>query len=172
MPMAEPFVPLGEIVTTHGLEGWMKLHAFNPDTGALSTGTEVTLESSEHRTLFTIEGSRPHKNQFLIKLVGINSIDEAKRWIGSTLSVSEDALDVLKPGQYYHYQVVGFEVVQMNGESVGKIASLLTTPAGEIYVVQGAAKEHLIPAVKEFIEEVDFAAGKIVINPPPGLLDL
>jgi 16S rRNA processing protein RimM len=172
MAMAEPFVPLGEIVTTHGLEGWMKLHAFNPDTGALAKGTQVMLESLEHRAQFTIEGNKPHKSQFLIKLGGINSIDEAKRWIGSTLSVSEDALEVLKPGQYYHYQVVGFEVVQMNGESIGKIASMLATPAGEIYVVQGAAKELLIPAVKEFIEEVDFAAGKIVINPPPGLLDL
>jgi ribosomal 30S subunit maturation factor RimM len=39
-------------------------------------------------------------------------------------------------------------------------------------VVRGEAKEHLIPAVKEIIEEVDFTAGKMVINPPPGLLDL
>lgn len=170
--MAEPFVPLGQIVTTHGLEGWMKLHAFNPNTAALSTGVKVMLESPEHRSQFTIEGSKPHKSQFLIKLGGVNCIDEAKRWIGSTLSVSEDALDVLKPGQYYHYQVIGFDVVQMSGESVGKIASILTTPAGEIYVVQGAEKEHLIPAVKEFIEEVDFSTGRIVINPPQGLLDL
>jgi 16S rRNA processing protein RimM len=102
----------------------------------------------------------------------VDGIDEAERWVGAKLFVSEAALDALKPGQYYHYQVVGFEVVHLNGESVGKITSIMSTPGGEIYVVRGEAKEHLIPAVKEIIEEVDFTAGKMVINPPPGLLDL
>ena len=48
----------------------------------------------------------------------------------------------------------------------------MTTAAGDIYVIQGATKEHLIPAVKEFIEEVDFTANRMVVNPPDGLLDL
>jgi 16S rRNA processing protein RimM len=102
----------------------------------------------------------------------VDGIDEAERWVGAKLFVSEAALDALEPGQYYHYQVVGFEMVHLNGESIGTILSTISTPGGEIYVVQGAAKEHLIPAVKEIIEEVDFTAGKMVINPPPGLLDL
>ena len=42
----------------------------------------------------------------------------------------------------------------------------------DLYVVQGATKEHLIPAVKDIIEKVDFASGKMIINPPEGLLDL
>ena len=63
-------------------------------------------------------------------------------------------------------------MVQLNGENIGTIISTMSTPGGEIYVVQGATKEHLIPAVKEIIEEVNFATGKMVINPPVGLLDL
>jgi 16S rRNA processing protein RimM len=170
--MAEPLVPLGEIVTTHGLDGWLKLKPFNPDTTALSSGVKVVLEAAGRPASFEIEGSKPNKKQFLIKLCGVDGIDEAERWVGAKLFVSEEALDALEPGQYYHYQVVGFEVVQLNGESVGKITSIMSTPGGEIYVVRGPAKEHLIPAVKEIIEEVDFTAGKMVINPPPGLLDL
>jgi 16S rRNA processing protein RimM len=170
--MAEPLVPLGEIVTTHGLDGWLKLKPFNPGTTALSSGVKVVLEAAGRSASFEIEGSKPNKKQFLIKLCGVDGIDEAKRWVGAKLFVSEEALDALEPGQYYHYQVVGFEVVHLNGESVGKITSIMSTPGGEIYVVRGAAKEHLIPAVKEIIEEVDFTAGKMVINPPPGLLDL
>jgi 16S rRNA processing protein RimM len=170
--MAEPLVPLGEIVTTHGLDGWLKLKPFNPGTTALSSGVKVVLEAAGRPASFEIEGSKPNKKQFLIKLCGVDGIDEAERWVGAKLFVSEEALDALEPGQYYHYQVVGFEVVHLNGESVGKITSIMSTPGGEIYVVRGAAKEHLIPAVKEIIEEVDFTAGKMVINPPPGLLDL
>ena len=170
--MAEPLVPLGEIVTTHGLDGWLKLNAFNRDGRSLASGVQVVLEKTGHRSVHEVEAISPHKNQFLIKLRDLHHIDEATRWVGSTLAISEAALEPLAPSQYYHYQVVGFEVFDMNGEYIGRISSTIATPGGELYVVQGATKEHLIPAVKEIIEKVDFAAGKMVINPPHGLLDL
>jgi 16S rRNA processing protein RimM len=170
--MAEPLVPLGEIVTTHGLNGWLKLNAFNPDTGALFPGVEVFLERGGRQSVHQIEASSQHKKQFLIKLRGIDSIDAAAPYVGSILAVGEAALEALPPHQYYHYQVVGFKVFQLNGDLVGTVSSTMSTPGGELYVVRGAAKEHLIPAVKEIIEQVDFDAQKIVINPPEGLLDL
>lgn len=170
--MAEPFVPLGEIVTTHGLNGWLKLNAFNPDTGALFPGIEVFLEHGGSYSAHQIEASSQHKKQFLIKLRGIDSIDAAALYVGSILAVGEAALEALPPRQYYHYQVVGFKVFHLNGDLVGTVSSTMSTPGGELYVVQGAAKEHLIPAVREIIEQVDFDARKIIINPPEGLLDL
>jgi len=119
-----------------------------------------------------IEASKPHGKQFLIKLHGVNGIDAARHWVGSTLLIDAQALKALEPGEYYHFQVIGFEVVHIDGEKIGTITSTMTTAAGDIYVIQGATKEHLIPAVKEFIEEVDFTANRMVVNPPDGLLDL
>jgi 16S rRNA processing protein RimM len=170
--MAEPAVPLGEIVTTHGLHGWLKLNPFNTGTTVLASGVEVVLEKSGERLLFHLEESNPQRNQFLIKLKGIESIEQAARLVGSTLLVDEAALESLSPGQYYHYQVVGFEVFAATGARIGTIASTLSTPAGEIYVVQGPDKEHLIPAIKEFIDKVDFATGRVIISFPEGLLEL
>jgi 16S rRNA processing protein RimM len=170
--MAGPLVPLGEIVTTHGLYGWLKLNAFNPATGALFPGVEVFLERGGLQSVHQIEASSQHKKQFLIKLRGIDSIDAAARYVGSILAVCEAALEPLPPRQYYHYQVVGFKVFHLNGDLVGTVSSTMSTPGGELYVVQSAAREHLIPAVREIIEQVDFDAQKIVINPPEGLLDL
>jgi 16S rRNA processing protein RimM len=170
--MAEPIVPLGEIVTTHGLNGWLKLNPFNASTTALASGVEVVLEKSGARLIFQLEASNPHRRQFLIKLKGVDSIDQAARFVGSTLLVGEPALESLAPGEYYHYQVVGFEVFDLTGERIGTIASILSTPGGELYVVQGAEKEYLIPAVKEFIDKVNFTTGTVIVNPPEGLLDL
>ena len=170
--MAEPVVPLGEIVTTHGLRGWLKLNPFNTSTTVLTGGLEVILEKSGERWLFHLEESNPQRNQFLIKLKGVDSIDDAARFVGSTLLVDETALESLSPGQYYHYQVVGFEVFAATGARIGTIVSTLSTPAGELYVVQGPDKEHLIPAIKEFIDAVDFAAGRVIVSFPEGLLDL
>jgi 16S rRNA processing protein RimM len=170
--MAEPLVPLGEIVTTHGLNGWLKLNPFNIDSTALVSGVEVILEKAGERRAQRIEASNPHRHQLLIKFVGVDSIDHAELLVGATLLVAETVLGGLEPGQYYHYQVVGFEVFAASGERIGIISSTLSTPGGELYVVQGPTKEHLIPAVKEFIDKVDFTTGRMIINPPEGLLDL
>jgi 16S rRNA processing protein RimM len=105
------------------------------------------------------------------KLSGVDRIDDAEPWSVHSLSSGTD-LDPLISGEYYHYQVIGLEVFDTKGERIGIVARTWATPGGELYVVNGAFKEHLIPAVKEIIEKVDFAAGKMVINLPEGLLDL
>ena len=170
--MSERLVSLGEIVTTHGISGWLKLKPYNPQTTVLSPAREIWLEKNGERSRLKIESSRPHKDQFLIKLSNIDRIDDAALWVGSILYLAERDLDSLPAGEYYHYQVVGLEVFDITGEHIGVITGTWSTPGGELYVVKGAVKEHLIPAAKEFIEKVDFVARKMVINPPKGLLDL
>lgn len=170
--MSECLVPLGEIVTTHGIGGWLKLKPYNPQTTVLNPTREIWLEKNGKRSRREIENSRPHRDQFLVKLSKIDRIDDAALWVGSILYLAERDLDSLPAGEYYHYQVVGLEVFDIKGERIGVIARTWSTPGGELYVVKGPLKEHLIPAVKEIIEKVDFAAQKMVINPPKGLLDL
>ena len=170
--MTERPVPLGEIVATHGLEGWLKVNPFNPETSAFDSSREVILDKEGDRTPHEIESSKRHGRQILVKLRAVDGIDDARKWVGATLCVDAAALGPLEPGQYYHFQVVGLEVYALQGERIGVITRVWSTPGGELYVVQGTTKEFLIPAVKEIIEKVDFAAGRVIINPPEGLLDL
>jgi len=170
--VSEQLVPLGEIVTTHGLDGWLKVKLYNPQTTRLAPNVAIWLEKDGIRSAHEIEASRPHRGQFLVKIARVLGIDAAKRWVGSILYVTEQELEPLRAGEYYHYQVVGLEVFDTQGQRIGVVARTWSTPGGELYIVNGASKEHLIPATKEIIEKVDFAAGTIVINPPEGLLDL
>ncbi len=170
--MHETLVPLGDIVTTHGLDGWLKLNPFNPGSSVLRHGSEVFLVDGAGSTRQTLETCRPHRNQWLVKLSGIDDIDAARQCVGARLCVDAAALDALEPGEYYHYQVIGFEVFSSAGERIGTISGTLRTAAGELYVIQGAEREHLIPAVREFIEKVDFPARRMIIDPPDGLLEL
>lgn len=165
-------MPLGQIVATHGLEGWLKLNPFNPETSAFDSSREVILDKAGDRTPHEIESSKRHGRQILVKLRGVDGIDDARKWVGATLCVDADALEPLEPGQYYHFQVVGLEVYDLQGRRIGVITRTWSTQAGELYVIQAGTKEHLVPAVKEIIEKVDFAAGRMIINPPEGLLDL
>lgn len=170
--MSERLVSLGEIVTTHGIAGWLKLNPYNIESPSFAVAGEVILEKDRERFPFFLESSRRHGRQILIKLDGIDTIDSARRWVGAILAVKEESLLAPGPGEYYHYQVIGFSMVDPAGAHIGIVSKVWSTPGGELYVVTGHEKEHLIPAVKEIVQSVDFEAGKITVNPPPGLLDL
>jgi 16S rRNA processing protein RimM len=170
--VCQRLVPLGEIVATHGVAGWLKLNPYNKQTNALTPAREIWLEKDRTRWTHEIAMSRAHKNQILLKLSGVDRIDDAQQRVGSVLYVAEGDLGSLAAGEYYHYQVIGLEVFDTTGELIGVVTRTWSTPAGELYVVAGAFKEHLIPAVREIIEKVDFVARKMIINPPEGLLDL
>lgn len=133
---------------------------------------EVILERDGTRAAVELESTRPHGRQILLKLRGIDDIDGARQWVGWTLSVKEEALETPAPGEYYHYRVIGLEVFDVHGAGIGTVMQIWSTPGSELYVVAGAGKEHLIPAVKQFIISVDFEAGQMIVNLPAGLLDL
>lgn len=170
--MSEPLVPLGDIVATHGLDGWLKLNPFNPETTALASNREVFIERDGAQSAHQLEASRPHNRQILIKFFGIDSIDAAKLLVGANLSVTESSLPRLASGQYYHFQAIGLDVLDLERNRLGTITGTLLVGGREIYVVAGESKEYLIPAVKEIVERIDFDAAEMIINPPPGLLDL
>lgn len=174
VPEKEPerLIPLGEIVTTHGIRGWLKLKPYNPQRAGLSSPTTVVLERAGVHSHHCLEASRVHRGQLLIKLEGIGRIEEAERLVGATLAVAEQTLQPLEPGEYYYYQVLGLDVYDTQGKWIGVLTRIWTKEGGDLYVVQGKTKEHLIPAVKEIIEKIDLPAKKIIIDPPAGLLDL
>ncbi|HEY2987046.1 MAG TPA: ribosome maturation factor RimM [Candidatus Binatia bacterium] len=165
-------VSLGEIVATHGIDGWLKLRPYNPNSPTLLATQEIFLEKNGARSPQRLESVKPHKNQLLVRLAGVDGINAAKKWIGSTVSVVEAQLPPLNPDEYYYYQVVGLDVFDTKSNRIGTIARITSTPACDLYVVEGEAKEYLIPVTKEVIEKIDLAAGRVIIDPPEGLLEL
>jgi 16S rRNA processing protein RimM len=170
--VSDRLVPLGEIVSTHGIDGWLKLKTYNPLTTALSAKQSIFLEKSGACAPHVLEETRSHRGMLLLRIAGIDGINKAEPWVGALLSVSEEQLQPLQPGEYYYYQAIGLDVVDTQGRWLGVVTRLWSKPGGDLYVVTGERKEYLIPAVKEIVEKIDFASGKMIINPPPGLLDL
>jgi 16S rRNA processing protein RimM len=170
--VSERLVPLGEIVATHGIEGWLRLRLYNPESRTLSPNREILLEKAGLTTPQRLKAVKGHSLRLSILLDGVAGIDEAKKWIGATLSITEAGLPPLAPNEYYYYQAVGLEVFDINGARIGVVERIWPKPGGDLYVVKGETKEYLIPIVKEIIEKIDLAARRIIINPPAGLLEL
>lgn len=109
----------------------------------------------------------PHKGRFVLKLEGVDSIDEAERYRGVEIRIGEEELAPLPEGSYYHHQLRGLRVEDAEGRHLGEVADLMPT-GGEavVLVVRGARGESLIPLAAPFVTRVDLAAGRLIAAPP------
>ncbi|MEW6319790.1 MAG: ribosome maturation factor RimM [Acidobacteriota bacterium] len=118
-----------------------------------------------------IRAVRFHQGRPVLTLEGVESMDDAEALAGAELRVPPDDQAALPPGSYYHHQLVGCEVVTEAGERVGRVAAVEGDAAATRLSVRGARSEVLIP-LADAICRVDVAARRIVVTPPPGLLEL
>ena len=108
----------------------------------------------------------PHKGRVVLKLDGVDSIDEAERYRGVELRIGADEVEALPPGSYYHYQLEGLKVEDPEGRPLGIAVSVLET-GGEapVLVVRGERGELMIPLAEAFIRQVDLEHGRLVAVP-------
>ncbi len=171
--MSNELVAIGKIVTTHGYQGEVKVALLTDFPERYRKLRQVIVSGPAFQGELEVAGVRFHKNVVIVKFARIDNMEEAARLRGSLLQVSQDDLVPLAAGQYYIFQLVGLEVLTIQGEMLGVIKDIIQTGANDVYVVKNeTGKEYLIPALKTIIKEIDLASSRVVIEPLPGLLDL
>ncbi len=122
---------------------------------------------------YSIRSWREHKGLVLMTLDGVDDRDRADALRGLTVLVREEALPDPEEGEHYLYQMMGCRVVLEDGTDVGVLEQFFETAEQDTWViVNGDGKEILLPAVPEFVLDVDLDSEIITIAPPEGLLDL
>lgn len=164
-------VAIGSIVKAHGIRGELRLLPYNPSTTSVRPGVQVMLVGSERRREVTIAAVRPHRRFLLLTLEGVSSRDDAEAMVGDEVCVPLDALPRLDGGEVYYFQLVGLDVVTGGGERIGTVRHVFRTGASDVCVVADQDREVLLPLVADVVRSIDTAAGKLVIEPLPGLLD-
>jgi 16S rRNA processing protein RimM len=165
---------LGGIVKTVGLKGEVKLNPgpdFWPDAlGAASL--DVVFGDCVERTV-RVTGCRPGGHAFVLRLAGIETIEQAQPLVGRSLAIHLDALgDVAPPEQALPCQYVGLTVRLADGSTLGTVVDLLLGPAQDCLIVERDGERYLVPNVPGLILRQDLDEGFIEIDPPKGLLDL
>src|SRR4029453_9319964 len=74
----------------------------------------------------TVTRSWPHKGRFVLKLAGVDSIDQAEAYRGMEIRIAEDELDPLPEGSYYHHQLKGLQVEDPEGRALGIVSDVMT----------------------------------------------
>lgn len=153
--MKLPYIEAGEIVTTHGVRGEVKVLSWLDSPEMLCEFDRCRISGRE----YVMDSVRVQKTCNLVKLRGVDTMEDAQKLRGKTMELyREDISDKL----IFASELVDVEVYA-DGACIGKIKEVLDYPGNSVYVVQGG-REYLIPAVKEFILSTDLERNQMQVK--------
>lgn len=153
--MKLPYIEAGEIVTTHGVRGEVKVLSWLDSPEMLCEFDRCRISGRE----YVMDSVRVQKTCNLVKLRGVDTMEDAQKLRGKTMELyREDISDNL----IFAAELVDVEVYA-DGACIGKIKEVLDYPGNSVYVVQGE-REYLIPAVKEFILSTDLERNQMQVK--------
>ena len=120
----------------------------------------------------TIESVRFHRGRPIVKLSGVETMDQSEAMAGQELRIAPEALQELPAGSFYHHDLVGCLVQTAGGETVGRVTAVEGGGVSSRLVVRRHGEEIQIPLAQDICVSVDVAGRTIVVNPPEGLLEL
>jgi len=166
-------IHLGTIGRVHGLGGEVRLKVSRLLDPALPALRRVFLADEEEEIrAFLVESVRPHGDVFLLKLEGIDDRTEAEGLRGAEAWADRRDLEAAGAKGPFREELVGLAVWTREGRAIGTIEEVLEYPAGDLYRVRGAEEEHLIPAAPGIVVLIDLESGRMIVDPPPGLLEI
>jgi 16S rRNA processing protein RimM len=163
---------VGLITRAHGVKGEVAIRPLTEVESRFRQGSVLLLgpEGDRRLTVGSVRG--PHHGRLLVRFREVGGRDEAEAIRGKVLLIdSREAPPIREADRFWVHQVVGLEVLTEEGSSLGRVREVLHNPANDVWVVDGASGEILIPAVREVVAAVEVSGGRVVIRKVPGLLD-
>ena len=149
------FIEAGEIVTTHGVRGEVKVLCWLDDPEMLCEFDRCRISGKEYE----IENCRVQKTCNLVKLAGIDTMEAAQAMRGKVVKLYREDID---DEVIFAAELIGMEVYA-DGQKIGKIREVLDYPGNSVYVVKGEY-EYMIPAVKSFILSTDMEKNEMQVK--------
>jgi 16S rRNA processing protein RimM len=167
---------VGRIARPHGVHGEVVVEVRTDEPEErYAVGTELITDAPPGVPgRLTVAARRPHQGRLIVTFDGVAARDAAEALRGVLLQVdSAQVAPPSDPEEFHDHQLVGLDVVTPAGERLGDVVRIDHAPAADLLVVErGDGRTLLVPFVAAMVPEVDLAGGRIVVDPPPGLLDL
>lgn len=155
--MKQKFLEAGQIVSTHGVQGEVKILPWCDGPEFLKAFSTFYIDG----TAYDVVQSRIHKNMLLCKLRGVEDMNAAQAMKNKVVSIDRDSAEIPE-GRVFIADLIGLPVYA-DGQEIGVLKDVYTGPANDVYIVKGQ-REYMIPAVSEFLEEVSLDGGYIKVR--------
>jgi len=164
---------VGRIGRAHGIRGDVSVEV-RTDEPELRLGPgAVLLTDPAAIGPLTVETGRVHSGRLLLRFAGVKDRTAAEALRGTMLIAEVDPDETPEdPDEYYDHQLIGLDVVLADGTPVGELTEVLHLPYQDLLTVQRPdGTEVLIPFVEQIVPTIDLDEQRVVIAPPPGLID-
>lgn len=167
---------VGRVVKPHGIRGELMVDVSTDSADVrFAVGSVLSVTSRDGAVLrsLTVTAARPHTGRLLVFFEGVADRDSAEELRGALLTASlADLPPIEDPDEFYDHQIEGLAVVTVAGDAVGTVREVVHGAGGELLLVDRPdGSEVLVPFVSQIVPEVDVPGGRIVLDPPPGLLE-
>lgn len=167
----EKYLECGKIINTHGVRGNVKIESWCDSVDVLCSLPKIYIKKKLGLVEYEIEHASEHKKCALVKLKGVDDIDSAELLKNKIVYADRDLIP-LEEGTAFIADMIGLDVFRSgNNEKLGTLEDVFESVASDIYVVKTEdGREVMVPAVDEFIDEINVERG-IWINPIPGMFE-
>ena len=145
----EPYLEAGKIINTFGVRGEVKLDPWCDSAEFLKPLKTLYIVGAPR----AVASSRVHKGMLIVRFADVEDVNGAMLLKNKIVYFARSDVRLPK-GRHFVADLLGAAVVDEQGTEIGKLTEVLDMPAGQVYVVQGET-EHTIPAVPEFILDID-----------------
>jgi 16S rRNA processing protein RimM len=169
----QKYLEVGQIVGTHGVRGTLKVKPLTDDIKRFDNLKTVYITKGKELVEITIEEVKYSNNTVLLKLKGIDVLEDAKTYRGIYLKIERKDSVKLPKDSYFIVDLIGLLVYEEETEKpLGKVEDIYNTGSNDIYVVKDeeTGKQILLPAIKKVIKKIDIDNQKIVVNLIEGLI--
>lgn len=162
-------IKIGQVINVVGLKGELKVYHYSDYKERFEELQDIYLENK----LYAITGVRYVKDLVILKLKGIEDRTAAEKHKGENIYIDKEDLRVLPEGTYHIFDLIGLQVVDTDGNHMGRLSDVIQNRAQDLYEVERENKDKfLIPAVEEFILDIDLNAKTMKVKLLEGMLDL
>ena len=167
----DDFLEIGQIVNSYGIKGFFKVVPFTDDITRFDDLTYVYIERNKKLEKKEIEEVKYHKNLVLLKIKGIDDINDTEQFKNCYLKIDRKDAVKLPEDTYFITDLMGIEVYSDKGEFLGNIVDIFPTGSNDVYVVKDElGKQIFLPAIGEVIKDVNVEARKMIVKLIPGLI--
>jgi 16S rRNA processing protein RimM len=156
-------IELGTVGAPFGVRGWVKLRSYTEPPDRLLEHRSLMLNVGGDWKSYSVEASGRSGGQLTVKLAGVSGRDEAMALQGAGVGVPRSELPPRDARDYYRADLIGCEVVNLNGERLGVVAHFIEIPAHALMVVRGD-REYWVPAVPQYLRRVDLEARRVIVD--------
>lgn len=165
------FLEIGQIVNSYGIKGFLKVVPFTDDITRFDDLDSVYIEKNKKLEKKLIEEVKYHKNLVLLKIKGIDDINDTEQYKNCILKIDRADAVELPEDTYFITDMMGIEVYTEENEFLGNLTDIFPTGSNDVYVVKDElGKQILLPAIGEVIKDVNIETRKMIVKIIPGLI--